>query len=145
MRACVSAAGRTALRPQHITTTRSTGRLLVSAPPAGSWRRDQARTKTNLAKKELIKEIQVKSGVDAKTVELVLNATLKTVMAAVAAGDKVALPGFGTFDSKTRAARTGRNPATGASLEIPEKVVPSFTFGKTFKDTVLKEGKPTEP
>lgn len=82
---------------------------------------------------------------DAKTVELVLNATLKTVMAAVAAGDKVALPGFGTFDSKTRAARTGRNPATGASLEIPEKVVPSFTFGKTFKDTVLKEGKPTEP
>jgi nucleoid DNA-binding protein len=52
------------------------------------------------------------------------------------AGEKVSIVGFGNFERAIRAARTGRNPATGESLEIPEKATPTFKPGKVFKDTV---------
>jgi len=57
-------------------------------------------------------------------------------MEAVAKGEKVQLLGFGTFEAKHRAARVGRNPATGEAVEIPETVVPVFKPGQEFKEMV---------
>ncbi len=50
------------------------------------------------------------------------------------AGEKVVIPGFGSFEQRTRAARKGRNPKTGESLDLPESKSPGFSPGKTFKD-----------
>ena len=55
---------------------------------------------------------------------------------AVKAGDKVALVGFGTFETKKRAARKGKNPQTGAIIDIPAATVPAFKVGKGLKDAV---------
>ena len=54
------------------------------------------------------------------------------------AGRKVTIPGFGTFGSKTRAARTGTNPATGAKIKIPKKKYVTFKAGKTLRERVAK-------
>lgn len=58
------------------------------------------------------------------------------VVKTVKAGDEIALIGFGTFKSAERAARTGRNPATGKEIKIPASVLPKFVAGKMFKDAV---------
>jgi DNA-binding protein HU-beta len=65
-----------------------------------------------------------------------LSAFEGVVIETVAAGDKVQLPGFLTFDRAERAARTGRNPATGAEMTIPAATVPRAKPGKSFKDAV---------
>lgn len=52
------------------------------------------------------------------------------------AGNKVAIPGFGTFDTKNRAARAGRNPATGETIQIPARTYATFKPGKTLRDRV---------
>ena len=59
-----------------------------------------------------------------------------TLQTALKSGDKVQLLGFGTFEVKERAARTGKNPATGATIEIPASKAPAFKPGKAFKDSV---------
>ena len=73
-----------------------------------------------------------------------LDALLDTVEATVARGDKVQLVGFGTFEPQHRAARTGRNPQTGATLEIAAATLPKFSPGKAFKDRVTEAHKPKE-
>ncbi len=65
-----------------------------------------------------------------------LDATIASITEALKAGDTVTLVGFGTFNVKERAARTGRNPQTGATLEIKASKVPSFKAGKGLKDSV---------
>lgn len=75
-----------------------------------------------------------KSGVSKKDAEKVLNAFLETVQETVKADDKVQLVGFGTFESKARAAREGKNPQTGEKIKIAACKVPSFKAGKAFKD-----------
>jgi DNA-binding protein HU-beta len=65
-----------------------------------------------------------------------VDAVLEEIVAGVSAGERVALIGFGTFDSTTRAARTARNPRTGASVEVPAAVVPRFRTGAKFKAKV---------
>jgi DNA-binding protein HU-beta len=65
-----------------------------------------------------------------------VDAVLEEIVAGVSAGERVALTGFGTFDSTTRAARTARNPRTGASIDVPAAVVPRFRTGARFKATV---------
>ena len=69
-----------------------------------------------------------------KQAEAALNAFTDTITEALKAGDKVQLMGFGTFEVKERAARTGRKPSTGETIEIPAKKSPSFKAGKGFKD-----------
>ncbi|KAL4427685.1 hypothetical protein ABPG75_001774 [Micractinium tetrahymenae] len=69
-----------------------------------------------------------------------VKAVLDSIVDSVAAGKKVQVVGFGTFESRTRAARKGRNPATGVEIDIPETTVPAFSAGKTFKQKV-KEAK----
>ena len=71
-----------------------------------------------------------------KTTADVLNAILTAIAEAVANGEKVTLVGFGSFESRSRKEREGRNPATGEQMTIPAATVPTFSAGKVFKDEV---------
>lgn len=70
-----------------------------------------------------------------------LDATISAIVKAVSKGDNVTLVGFGTFKSAKRAARTGKNPQTGASLKIPATTVPKFSAGAGFKAAVAGKKK----
>ncbi|MBQ2611066.1 HU family DNA-binding protein [bacterium] len=87
-------------------------------------------------REELVKEIAKKTKVSQKMAADVLAATLETIEKSVAKGKRVTLVGFGSFESRKRAARTGRNPQTGAALKIAAKTVPAFVAGKRFKEAV---------
>ena len=87
-------------------------------------------------KSELIDAIAEKGGLSKADAGKALDATIASVTEALKAGDTVTLVGFGTFGVKERAARTGRNPQTGATLEIKASKVPSFKSGKGLKDAV---------
>ena len=87
-------------------------------------------------KEELVQEISKKAKVTQKDAGEVLNALVDTIQKTVAKGKKVTLVGFGTFEPRKRAARTGRNPQTGKEISIPAKTVPVFSAGKKFKATV---------
>jgi DNA-binding protein HU-beta len=89
-------------------------------------------------KAELINEIAVNSGLSKKDSEKALAATIDAVTNALAKGDKVQLVGFGIFEVKDRAARTGRNPKTKEIIQIPATRTPQFKAGKAFKDAVAK-------
>jgi DNA-binding protein HU-beta len=65
-----------------------------------------------------------------------LDAFTESIAVALKGGDSVSIIGFGTFTVKERAARTGRNPQTGAAIEIPASKTPSFKAGKALKDAV---------
>ena len=87
-------------------------------------------------KEELIAEISKSAKVSKKDAANVLTATIDAIQNAVKKGNKVTLVGFGTFERRARAARTGRNPQTGATLKIAAKKVPAFSAGKKFKELV---------
>ena len=82
----------------------------------------------------LVAKIAEKSGLSKKQAELALGAFIDSVTEALKEGDKVQLMGFGTFDVKERAARTGRNPSTGETIEIPASKTPTFKAGKGLRD-----------
>ena len=91
-----------------------------------------------MKKTELIAAIADQSGLTKKDAEKALNAAIDTIINAVAEGDKIQLTGFGTFEQRQRNARTGVDPRTGNSIEIPASKVPAFKAGKAFKDVVNK-------
>ena len=85
-------------------------------------------------KAEFIAGVAEKAGLTRKQAEAAVAALTQTVAEALKAGDKVQLMGFGTFEIKDRPARTGRNPATGESIEIAASKTPVFKAGKSLKD-----------
>jgi len=87
-------------------------------------------------KEELVKEIAKKTKLSQKVTSEVLSATLEVIQKSVAKGNKVTLVGFGSWEPRKRAARTGRNPQTGKSLKIAAKTVPAFSAGKSFRELV---------
>jgi len=87
-------------------------------------------------KAELIDAIADSADISKAAATRALDALLGSVTTALKAGDQVSLVGFGTFQVKDRAARTGRNPQTGAPIEIAAARVPSFKPGKALKDAV---------
>jgi len=89
-----------------------------------------------LNKTELIADMAAKTGMTKKDAEKVANAFFATVEQALSAGDKVQLVGFGTFEVRKRQARKGRNPQTGAEIDIPASKVPAFKAGKALKEAV---------
>lgn len=89
-------------------------------------------------KTELISKIAADAGLSKKDSEKALTAALDAITEALAAGDKVQLVGFGVFDVKERAARTGRNPKTKETIEIPASKAPQFKAGKALKDAIAK-------
>lgn len=91
---------------------------------------------SSMNKSELIEAIAKSAELTKADAERALSATIETVVKTVAKGDTVTLVGFGTFKSSKRAARTGRNPATGAAIKIAASTVPRFTAGATFKTAV---------
>lgn len=89
-------------------------------------------------KAELIAAVAEKAGLSKKDSEAAVTAALDVISAALAEGDEVRLVGFGTFEVKKRAARTGRNPKTKEPVEIPASKVPAFKPGKALKDAVAQ-------
>ena len=89
-------------------------------------------------KTELISAIAEKSGLSKKDSEKALRAFEEAVTEELVAGGKVQLVGFGTFDVTHRAAREGRNPQTGAPMQIEASKAPRFKVGKALKDAVNK-------
>ena len=89
-------------------------------------------------KTEFIAAVAAKEGLEKKTAEKAVNAVIACVGDALAAGDKIQIAGFGTFEVKERGARIGRNPRTKEEIEIPASRVPSFKVGKALKDAVAK-------
>ncbi|MBQ0067902.1 MAG: HU family DNA-binding protein [Phascolarctobacterium sp.] len=89
-------------------------------------------------KTELIEEIAKKAKLSKKDATAALTAFIDAVVGAVAKKKKVQLVGFGTFESRKRKARVGKNPRTGATLKIAAATVPAFKAGKAFKDKVNK-------
>ena len=87
-------------------------------------------------KTELIAIAAENAGMTKKDTERVLNAALDAITTALIKGDKVQLSGFGTFETKDREARIGRNPHTKEAIEIPATRVPSFKASKALKDNV---------
>ncbi len=89
-----------------------------------------------MTKAELVSQIAKHADLNNKQAETALNAFTDDVSKALGAGGKVQLVGFGIFDVKERAARTGRNPRTGESIEIAACKVPSFKAGNLLKEAV---------
>ena len=89
-------------------------------------------------KAELINAVAAAADVSKKDAEAVITATFDAITAALKEGDKVQLVGFGSFETKKRAARTGLNPRTKETVEIPASKVPAFKAGKALKDAVAK-------
>lgn len=87
-------------------------------------------------KTELISTVAEAAGMSKKDTEQVLNTFFDTVQNTLKQNDKVQIPGFGSFEVRERAARTGRNPHTGETIEIAAAKVPAFKPGKGLKDAV---------
>lgn len=87
-------------------------------------------------KGELIETLASETGESKRNAEDFLNAFIDTVTAQVKKGERVQLPGFGTFERRARSARTARNPRTGEEIKIAATKVPAFKPGAGFKNTV---------
>ena len=91
-----------------------------------------------LNKAELLQSVVEKTDLKKKDVEKVIAALFKTIEEEMVNGSKVQLVGFGTFEVRERAGRTGRNPRTGEEIVIDAAKVPAFKAGKALKDAVNK-------
>lgn len=87
-------------------------------------------------KKDLVKQIAATADLSQAQADRCLNAFITVVTGTLSQGGRLTLPGFGTFETRQRAGRTGRNPQTGAEIEIPASTAPAFKAGQTLKDAV---------
>lgn len=120
-----------------------TGFRPVAIKAASSWREHGAsynqsgKQKGNFVNKsELIDAIAAAADLSKADAGRALDATIDSITGALKKGDSVSLVGFGTFQVKQRAAREGRNPQTGKTIQIAAATVPSFKAGKALKDAV---------
>jgi DNA-binding protein HU-beta len=88
-----------------------------------------------LNKMDLINKVAEKTGLKKKDAELAVNSVFETIEEALAGGDKVQVIGFGTFETRARSARSGRNPQTGETIEIPASTIPAFKPGNKLKES----------
>ena len=89
-------------------------------------------------KAELVSAVAEKADMSKKDAERAVKAVFDVIEESLAQSEKVQLVGFGTFEVKDRAARTGRNPQTKEEIQIPAAKVPGFKAGKALKDAVQK-------
>ncbi|MGG3524052.1 DNA-binding protein [Bacillus pseudomycoides] len=87
-------------------------------------------------KTELIKNVAQTAEISQKEATVVVQSVVESITNTLAAGEKVQLIGFGTFEVRERAARTGRNPQTGEEMQIAASTVPAFKAGKELKEAV---------
>ena len=89
-----------------------------------------------MKKQELVAAISQEAEISKKDADRALTAAINAITKALADGDKIQLVGFGTFEVRERAARTGKNPRTGEMIEIAASKVPAFKAGRALKDAV---------
>lgn len=89
-----------------------------------------------MTKSELVAQVAETADLSKKDAEKAVNAVIDSITGALTKGDKVALVGFGTFETRKRPARKGRNPQTKAEITIPASTAPAFKAGKALKDAV---------
>ena len=89
-----------------------------------------------MTKADLVEKIATQVDLSKKNSEIVVNTVFRSIISALASGDKVELRGFGSFRTRARKSRIGRNPKTGDRVEVPEKRVPFFKPGKNLKKLV---------
>ena len=87
-------------------------------------------------KRELVEAVAAEAGIGRSAAAGAVDAVLEVVSASLAAGEPVTVPGFGTFEVRERAARTGRNPRTGEAMEIAASRLPAFRAGKALREAV---------
>ena len=85
-------------------------------------------------KSELVNVVAAKAEITKKSADKAISALFDAIKADVAAGNRVQVTGFGSFEARKRAARKGKNPQTGAEIKIPAATVPAFRAGKAFKE-----------
>lgn len=86
-----------------------------------------------MTKNELIEKVAKKANLTKSAASDAVNQTFALIRDSLVRGEKIVITGFGTFLVRSRAARRGRNPQTGQTIQIPSKKLPSFTAGKTIK------------
>ena len=91
-----------------------------------------------MTKTELIAAVAAKTGLTKKDAERVITATVDTITETLVNGEKVQVSGFGIFEVRAREARTGRNPRTKETIEIPATKLPAFKASTTLKNAVSK-------
>jgi DNA-binding protein HU-beta len=91
-------------------------------------------------KADLVARVAAQTGLSRRNADEAVNATLASITAAVSKGERVSLPGFGTFEARRRSARTARNPQTGAVVKVGATTVPAFRAGQGFKQAVARRG-----
>ena len=89
-------------------------------------------------KTELIAAVAEKTGLTKKDAERVISTTVETIIETLVKGEKVQISGFGNFEVKAREARTGLNPRTKETIQIPATKLPAFKAAKALKDAVAK-------
>jgi nucleoid DNA-binding protein len=89
-----------------------------------------------MTKKEIVAKAAASAGISKSKAEVAINATLDEIAGALRSGQKVTFVGFGTFSTSHRKARMGRNPRTGATIQIAASNIPKFKAGKALKDSV---------
>jgi DNA-binding protein HU-beta len=113
------------------------GRIVLKSFP-----QNHLKGETAMNKADLVQSIAQKTELSKKDAEAALNSFVESVEESLAKGEKVTLVGFGTFEVKARAARTGVNPQTKAKIKIPASKAPAFRAGKDLKEKVnVKEKK----
>jgi DNA-binding protein HU-beta len=90
-------------------------------------------------RKELVAAVASTTGLSTQATNEATSAVFEAISDAVARGEAVAIPGFGTFEARTRAARTGRNPQTGQTIQIAETTAPAFKAATAFRQKVAAD------
>jgi integration host factor subunit beta len=96
------------------------------------------RTRARLTRAKLAEEVHQVIGLPLKESDIVVCTILDSIVRALRAGNKVEIRGFGTFNTRQRGGRTGRNPKTGAPVEVPPKRIPFFKVSKELRELVEK-------
>ena len=91
-----------------------------------------------MTKAELVKMISEETGVLRKDTAIVVDSFLEAVKDCLKDGNHIELRGFGTFNLKVRKPRNGRNPKTGITVPVPERVVPTFKYTRALKEDIFK-------
>ena len=94
-----------------------------------------------MTKADLIEEISQAAEMSRKDSELIVETVFGSIVHSLKSGDKIEIRGFGSFRTRERKPRTGRNPKTGARVDVPAKKIPYFKPSKELKDVV--NGQPT--
>lgn len=91
-----------------------------------------------MTKAQIVKKISEETGIPRKDTAIVVNSFMEAIKDSLTSGEHIELRGFGTFKLKVRKPRSGRNPKSGKTIPVPERVVPTFKYTRDVKEMVFK-------